>query len=556
MNEIDIDIDLEHFLLNCKVEARRLDQFIKDEENNLFPKRDVFFELRQAAEDYFSHKSSARMFGLSGLRGIGKTTIMWQLAKDIFDNYTQDIYFFNVEAFVQLFGATKLYLIFYKFEEIVLKKKFYELDKPIVFLFDEVHDAENWSKGLKILYDECPRSFIISTGSSALLLDSSTDLVTRWNVFHIFPYKYSEFIQIRSWKKWNVYAKNLAWILDLQKRKKNELKRKTNQETLLNMVNKSIDDYKSHIKEINKKNKKNLNEIKNNFSCKDIANGLMKILFFSRDIEELKFELEKIKSEITLFFSKKKDPYNIDEGELLFQYINYHNIPRFLTIENTEQIYERASEMFEKILQIDVPKWYKVSNVESIISNVRKLLIRLAFSKEVQIEKLCSDTGCKKEEVELLITVLKKSEVLNEFKYFGNINSKLNKISKTFFMSPTLRLSLREKYERHDITPTLQGILNEEIVAMYLKRLFSEGDVSFMFSTKKEKKNVDFVIETRKQTDDKVILLEVKSGKKDISQISQSEVQYRYGILVCTEAKDYSIIDNTLVIPLSWFLLL
>jgi hypothetical protein len=214
----------------------------------------------------------------------------------------------------------------------------------------------------------------------------------------------------------------------------------------------------------------------------------MKILFFSRDIEELKFELEKIKSEITLFFSKNKDPYNIDEGELLFQYINYHNIPRFLTIENTEQIYERASEMFEKILQIDVPKWYKVSNVESIISNVIKLLIRLAFSKEVQIEKLCSDTGCKKEEVELLITVLKKSEVLNEFKYFGNINSKLNKISKTFFMSPTLRLSLREKYEHHDITPTLQGILNEEIVAMYLKRLFSEGDVSFMFSIKKEKK--------------------------------------------------------------------
>lgn len=539
MNEIDID--LEHFLLNSKVEARRLDQFIKDEENNLFPKRDVFFELRQAAEDYFSHKSGARMFGLSGLRGIGKTTIMWQLAKDIFDNYTQDIYFFNVEAFVQLFGATKLYLIFYKFEEIVLKKKFYELHKPIVFLFDEVHDAENWSKGLKILYDECPKSFILSTGSSALLLDSNTDLVTRWNVFRIYPYKYSEFIRIRSWKNWNSNAKNLALTLDLVKKQKN------NDEYLLSSLNKAIDDYKFLIEEVSKKS---------NYSYKEIGNRLMKILFFSGDIEELTTEIDKIKSEILLFFSKNKDPYNLDEDKLLFQYINYHNIPRFLTIDNTEQIYERALEMFEKILQVDIPKWYTVSNKESIISSVRKLLIRLAFSKEVQIEKLCSDTGCRKEEVELLITVLKKSEVLNEFKYFGNINSKLNKVSKTFFMSPTLRLSLREKYERHDITPTLQGILNEEIVAMYLKRLFSEGDVSFMFSTKKEKKNVDFVIETRKQTDDKVILLEVKSNKKDISQISQSEVQYRYGILVCTEAKDYSIIDNTLVIPLSWFLLL
>lgn len=45
MNEIDVD--LEHFLLNSKVEARRLNQLIKDEENNPYPKRDVFFDLHK-----------------------------------------------------------------------------------------------------------------------------------------------------------------------------------------------------------------------------------------------------------------------------------------------------------------------------------------------------------------------------------------------------------------------------------------------------------------------------------------------------------------------------
>ena len=508
------NFSLEDFLLKTKVEQERLQPFISDDENNPLPKRDVFWELKNSAEDFFHHRSTARMFGLSGLRGVGKTTLMWQLAKEIYDNYTQDIYFFELESFIQLFGETKLYPLCYKFEEIVLRRKFYSLDKPIVFLFDEVHAAENWSMGLKILYDQCPRAFVIATGSAALMLDSNTDLVTRWNILHIFPYKFSEYLRVKTFRKWQSYLKHLNWILDIQKKK---LISEPLSDAVKTLIENGVKIYQESINDVQQKKMVYYKEINSNDYYKNLEYKLSKILFFSKNIEEVNSQIEKLKIEILDFFSKIKDPWinKLEDNfkSLQIDFINHHNIPRFLSIDNSEKIYEGASDTFEKILQLDIPKWQKHNPHDNIVLNARKLLTRLSFAHEMQIEKLCSDSGCKKEEVEFIIDLLKKAEVLIEFSYFGNINSKLNKKGKIYFMSPTLRLALREKYERSDITSTLQGLLNEEMVALYLKRLFSEGDV-FVLNSQNGNKNVDFVIETRKESDDRFILLEVKKSKR------------------------------------------
>lgn len=492
------EFSLDNFLLNSKVEPKRLELFTQNEKNKPIPLRAVFFELSQTAKDYFTYNSSARMLALTGPRGIGKTTLMWQLAKEIYENYTQEIYFFNVEALVQLFGDTKLYLIFNQFEEIVLKNKFYELEKPIVFLFDEVHDAENWSKGLKILYDECPRAFIVCTGSSALLLHSNPDLASRWNLFHVFPFKFSEFIQAQIWKK-------------------------------LNKVE---------------------NQAEGRLIHENLKNDLKRVLFFSEDFESLNKDIEEISKKIKIFISTTEEEFK-DKKKLLLDYVNYYNIPRFFAMDNIEKIFEQTVEMFEKILQTDVPKWLKKDSMGNIFPRAKKLLIRLAFSGEIQVDALSRESDCKKDEVILLIDAFTKAGVLNQFMPFGRINAKLNKNQKIFFMSPTLRLSLREKYDA-SITPALQGILYEEIVAMNLKRLFSEGQLSITFSSEKDQKSPDFVIDTMESP----IVLEIKTKKISANQIAHSGIKYRYGILICAEAEDYSFVADTLVIPLSWFLLL
>jgi hypothetical protein len=62
-----------------------------------------------------------------------------------------------------------------------------------------VHEADNWKKDLKILYERGKKTFVLATGSSALLLHSSSDLASRWTLLKIFPFRFPEFILAKSW---------------------------------------------------------------------------------------------------------------------------------------------------------------------------------------------------------------------------------------------------------------------------------------------------------------------------------------------------------------------
>ncbi|MDX2305143.1 MAG: AAA family ATPase [Microscillaceae bacterium] len=79
------------------------------------------------------------------------------------------------------------------------KKRFNELSEPITLLFDEVHDDDNWSKTLKILYDEARTAFILCTGSSALLLNQTADLARRIRIEKIYPFKFIEFVAAKTY---------------------------------------------------------------------------------------------------------------------------------------------------------------------------------------------------------------------------------------------------------------------------------------------------------------------------------------------------------------------
>ncbi len=156
--------------------------------------REIFDELKEISDIYFTSGRDARMIGLSGLRGTGKTTLLWQTANYIFHNYTKNIYFFHI-------GNLQKYDIGIKEIQEVIEKdlangRLSSYKENIVLLFDEVHEDKNWSRDLKILYDLFPAVFVIATGSSALLLQSTADLVTRMLILHVFPLNFSEYLEI------------------------------------------------------------------------------------------------------------------------------------------------------------------------------------------------------------------------------------------------------------------------------------------------------------------------------------------------------------------------
>ncbi|MEN8121121.1 MAG: AAA family ATPase [Bacteroidota bacterium] len=124
----------------------------------------------------------ARMVGLQGARGVGKTTLMLQYVKNKLpiDKSTiyvslDDIYFASntLSDFVDLF-----------------------VKKGGKFLFiDEVHKYKNWSLELKNIYDDFAELKIVFTGSSILpLIKSKSDLSRRAVMYNIKGLSFREFI--------------------------------------------------------------------------------------------------------------------------------------------------------------------------------------------------------------------------------------------------------------------------------------------------------------------------------------------------------------------------
>lgn len=95
-----------------------------------------------------------RMIGLKGPRGVGKTTMLLQYAKEKLDRNTT--LFVNAED------------LFFTSHTIVDLADEFVRHGGKVLMIDEVHKYENWSRELKLIYDYHAQLKVIFTGSSIL----------------------------------------------------------------------------------------------------------------------------------------------------------------------------------------------------------------------------------------------------------------------------------------------------------------------------------------------------------------------------------------------------
>lgn len=445
---------------------RNLKRLLKEE--HFQARADLKF-LEKISNGYFTNWVHPRMLGLSGLRGTGKTTLLWQTAKYIFENnLNREIYFFNVELLIDKeINIRELSETMYKMPE---------FEKQTVLLFDEVHQDPRWSKRLKILFDTID-AFIICTGSSALLIQTTADLATRMHILHVYPLQFTEY---------TIIAKN-----------------------------------------------KHLN------NEKEIKDKLKNALFFSENINEFKEKISSLIPQIKEFYNSLSNP-----NELILKYIKIHNITRFTKINSQEVVLRETEKLLERVITDDIPK---IIQKNYTYKNSEKLLLRLAGSDEINLQTLSQTLSISTDEINETLEILEKAELLNILLPFGGYDTKINKNKKAFFMSPSIRLALLSQVTQK---PELISKLYEDIVVMYLRRFFSNAVLSF--ASQKKGKNPDFVIETLPDQ----ILIEVGTNKKSIKQITESNIKYRYGIIINAEADDIQYEKNIAIIPLKWFLLL
>ena len=163
-----------------------------------FNYRSLYFRLKKRIDDFLKG-SEERLVIIPGLRGIGKTTILFQIY-----NYLTKQKKISQERVLVLFadelrkyfgiGVSEAVRVFI---EDIMKTGLPLLKEKLVIMIDEAHFDKEWDMGVKLIYDRSKNVFVIITGSSALSMEMSADVARRSVREPLFPLNFSEYMILK-----------------------------------------------------------------------------------------------------------------------------------------------------------------------------------------------------------------------------------------------------------------------------------------------------------------------------------------------------------------------
>lgn len=127
----------------------------------------------------------ARLIGIKGARGVGKTTLMLQYIKLNLQHEVDSTLYVSLDKI--WFSENKL---------VDLIDQFVKRGGKYLFL-DEVHKYPEWSRSLKNVYDDYPKLNVVFTGSSLLeILNARADLSRRAVVYTMQGLSFREYLNL------------------------------------------------------------------------------------------------------------------------------------------------------------------------------------------------------------------------------------------------------------------------------------------------------------------------------------------------------------------------
>lgn len=160
---------IDNILINSRKQIARAGKFSKT--------RYLFKDLEKIHEEYF--------IGIKGMRGVGKTVLMLQLARK-----TKNSVYFSADS-----TMIKPFSIYEVVKELIKRGMNH------IFI-DEIHRKPGWDRDIKTLYDE-HEARVIFSGSSALdITKTSADLSRRAVLKELKPASFREYLNIR--KNYNI----------------------------------------------------------------------------------------------------------------------------------------------------------------------------------------------------------------------------------------------------------------------------------------------------------------------------------------------------------------
>ena len=176
----------------------RLRTLTHDRLGKAYPKRYIFYKLEKHLRDFVAKlEQSPRSIVVTGLRGVGKTTVLAQVCADLLQKNIpgQRILFLSLEEIINVLDSS-LADVLEAFQEII-GEKLDSTDTPIFLFLDEVQKDARWGAILRSLYEKNKNIFIFCTGSSAVELQTNADIARRFLFEKLQPLSFGEYQMIR-----------------------------------------------------------------------------------------------------------------------------------------------------------------------------------------------------------------------------------------------------------------------------------------------------------------------------------------------------------------------
>ncbi|MBI5331996.1 MAG: ATP-binding protein [Candidatus Aenigmarchaeota archaeon] len=209
--------DKEQLLKYTLAKLAEAPQLVKNQlegKKGAFRCRRAYFRIEKYIDDFLMGEQlgniTKRLIILPGLRGVGKTTLVFQIYNYLKNkkNIEQDrILYFSTDELKAYLGK-KILDVADAFIQEVHKTTPVYLEKELFIFVDEAHFDASWSETAKILFDKSKKIFMIFTGSSALNLELSVDAARRTTKEIVFPMNFSEYLTL-SYEGW-FPPKNMA----------------------------------------------------------------------------------------------------------------------------------------------------------------------------------------------------------------------------------------------------------------------------------------------------------------------------------------------------------
>ena len=179
--------------------------------------RSEYYKVKKHIDQFLIKDYYNRFITMPGLRGVGKTTILFQLYEYLILNGidNSNILYLDVHELTNFFDLS-IYDVINIYLQNIHETNLANLDKKIFIFIDEAHFDEKWADTGKLIYDKSKNVFMIFTGSSALDLEINADVIRRIKKEQIYPCNFQEYLHLKYNIKYDVEFSNYLQNLILR----------------------------------------------------------------------------------------------------------------------------------------------------------------------------------------------------------------------------------------------------------------------------------------------------------------------------------------------------